>query len=104
MRKWFILFIIALFPLVSSADEWGIEANGLWYNLHDATETSSAYAEVISPQNGNSYTGAIVIPANVTYNEVTYPVTSIGSSAFSNTEITKVEIPSSITSIGSSAF
>ena len=49
--------------------------------------------------------GAIEIPASITYKDVAYSVTSIGSSAFDGcTSLTSVTIPDSVTSIGSSAF
>ena len=104
MRKWFILFIIALFPLAVSADEI-VEHEGLWYNLHDATEEgSSAYAEVTSPQSG-SYSGDIVIPSSVKYEGVDYPVTRVGSNAFYYcTEVTSVSFPTSLNAIDDYAF
>ena len=55
---------------------------------------------------GNSvYQGRIEIPSQVTYDGKTYPVTSIGVSAFDGgSGITYLSIPSSITSIGEYAF
>lgn len=51
------------------------------------------------------YSGDVVIPESVTYNEIVYSVTSIGNSAFFGcTGLTSVEIPNSVTSIGISAF
>ena len=53
----------------------------------------------------DEYSGNVVIPAFVTYNETTYSVTSIGESAFSDcTGLTSVEIPNSVTSIDCDAF
>ena len=53
----------------------------------------------------NEYSGNVVIPESVTYNGVTYPVTSIGDNAFYYCSgLTSVTIPSSVTSIGSYAF
>ena len=52
-----------------------------------------------------SYSGTIVIPNEVTYNYITYNVTSIGDRAFNDcTGLTSVTIPSSVTSISSYAF
>lgn len=52
----------------------------------------------------NEYSGNVTIPESVTYNETTYPVTSIGYGAFSGCSLTSVTIPNSVTSIGESAF
>ena len=53
----------------------------------------------------NVYSGDIVIPSSVEYKGNQYPVTSIGSSAFSEcSSLTSITIPSSVTSIGDYAF
>ena len=71
----------------------------LYYNL-DATNKT---AEVTS--NRDQYAGAIIIPSSVTYNSVTYSVTSIGDYAFQDcSSLTSVTIPNSVTSIGNYAF
>ena len=52
-----------------------------------------------------TYSGSITIPTSVTYNYVSYSVTSIGDYAFQNCiDLTGIIIPSSVTSIGDSAF
>ena len=72
----------------------------LYYNL-DATNQT---AEVTS-QNSGKYSGNIIIPSSVTYNSVSYSVTSIGNEAFWYCDgLTSVTIPNSVTSIGESAF
>ncbi|MBQ0161207.1 MAG: leucine-rich repeat protein [Bacteroidales bacterium] len=49
--------------------------------------------------------GALVIPSIVSYNGTTYPVTSIGYSAFLNCSgLTSVTVPSSVTYIDVAAF
>ena len=86
-----------MLPLVASAD--AVEINGIYYNLI----TKAQQAEVTS--NPNQYTGSIVIPESVNYNEVTYSVTSIGNKAFRDcSALTSIKMPNSVTSIGGEAF
>ena len=53
----------------------------------------------------NEYSGNVVIPASVTYNGKTYPVTSIGYESFDNcSNLTSITIPNSVTIIDTNAF
>ena len=52
----------------------------------------------------DEYSGNVVIPETVNFNNKTYSVTSIGDEAFMNCALTSVTIPSSVTSIGARAF
>ena len=91
--------ISAILPFGSIYDEH-VQIGDLYYNLDGTNQT----AEVISSNSGK-YSGNIVIPSSVTYNSVTYSVTSIGNGAFWDcTGLTSVTIPNSVTSIGEWAF
>ena len=58
-----------------------------------------------NPWNGKGPTGALEIPASVTYNGNNYSVVSIGQQAFEYCSgLTSVTIPSSVKSIGEDAF
>ena len=93
------LLILALtfLPMMASAD--AVEIDGIYYNLIPKAKQ----AEVTS--NPNKYTGDVVIPDVVTYQNVEYSVTSIGESAFEEcSRLTSVTIPNSVISIEMSAF
>jgi hypothetical protein len=97
MKKVLFTVITMLLPLMASADV--IEINDIYYNLNNEAKS----AEVTS--NPNLYTGEVVIPKSIEYDEITYDVTSIGYNAFNGCSgMTSIEIPNSVKSIGSCAF
>ena len=69
---------------------------GIKYKLYP-----SRTAEVLK----NNYSGDIVIPETVTYNNITYKVTSLGESCFEGcSNLTSINLPSDITSLGTACF
>ena len=100
MRKLFLLF----WALLATTSLWAhdFEVDGIYYNYLDGNNV-----EVTDDGNDyyKEYSGAVTIPASITYNGTTYSVTSIGDHAFeSSLYLTSITIPSSVTSIGESAF
>ena len=96
MRKLFTL-LLAVAACVGTMFA-SVTINGLNYYF-DETENT---AEVVQ---SSSVSGDLVIPSSVTYNSVTYSVTSIGVQAFFDCSgLTSVTIPNSVTSIGYRAF
>ena len=76
-----------------------VTIDGIAYNLNEVEQT----AEVTSKD--PVYSGQVVIPSSVTYNDQTYSVTRIGYRAFSDCSgLTSVTIPNSVTSIGNYAL
>jgi hypothetical protein len=74
--------------------------NGIAYNVKSSV--SPYKVEVTS---GGTYTGAIIIPALVSNNNILYSVTSIGFQAFVNcSNLISVNIPNSVTLIDTGAF
>ena len=95
-----------LFATMLAGQAWAattFTVDGLKYTVTNATKH---YVSV--GRGSTSPTGALEIPSQVTYPEtdgVTYTVTSISSSAFSQcNSLTSVIIPNTITSIGDDAF
>ena len=76
--------------------------DGIYYNLN----LSNFTAEVTATPNGVAkYSGDITIPSEVTYEDVSYAVTSLGDQCLSHCpDLTSITIPASVTSLGSINF
>ena len=99
MKQTLLSLLMMLLPLMANAET--VEIDGFFYNLI----TKGNVAEVVSGSTLYYYTGNVVIPSSVVYNNVTYSVTSIRKCAFEGcSALTSITIPNSVTSIGSDAF
>ena len=103
MKKIFTLFL----ALVATTALWAenFEVDGIYYNILSNNEVEVTYRGSTSSSYSNEYSGSVTIPSTVTYNGITYSVTSIGNYAFYDcTGLTSITIPNSVTSIGDYAF
>ena len=94
-----------LFVLTAIAG-WAQEPTTFTVGNFNYVETDAENHYVSVAQNSeNAPSGAVVIPSSVTYETVTYTVTSIADNGFYvNEDITEVTIPNTVTSIGENAF
>ena len=98
MKHWLATVAMLLCSLVASAYDFKVD--GIYYNI-----TTSTKRTVAVTKGADKYSGTVTIPATVTYNDVEYSVTSIGSSAFEDcSKLTAITIPEGVTSIGDHAF
>ena len=75
--------------------------DGVRYSVND----DNTNVTVAGYPSGNEPTGHLIIPKSVTYDGISYPVTSIDNKAFDGCSgLTSVTIPNSVTSIGGYAF
>ena len=105
MKAKFILLCLCLFAGIN-ASAYDAKINGIYYNF---SEDNAAVTYLnywwSSSSNENAYSGNIVIPESVIYNDKTYRVTKIDTYAFSDcTKLTSIVIPESVTAIGNKAF
>ena len=98
LKKMLLSVTMLLCSVVASAYDFQVDS--IYYNVTSETDLT---VEVTSGENG--YSGEVVIPETVSYNEKTYNVTSIGDGAFGSCRgLTSIVIPNSVTSIGDGAF
>ena len=92
---------IILALVASTAKAYDFSANGIYYNI-----VGTARAEVtFANDTYNSYSGQVVIPDAVTYNNHSYNVTAVGENAFRNSNGLKtVTLNNNVTKIGKRAF
>ena len=89
-----IFAIAMMLTMTTPSFAYSIEVDGIYYNIKDSTTNT-----VSVTLGDNEYSGKIIIPEYVVYNNVSYEVTSIGS-AFNNcSNLTSIIIGKSVTSI-----
>ena len=96
MKKIFLLLWFVLLGLFE-VQAYQFEKNGIYYDIVNGK------AVVVSGD--VSYSGDVVIPDSVEYDDVYLEVDSIGEYAFQKSEsLSSIVLPKSLTSIGESAF
>ena len=77
-----------------------VNGNTIYYTTKSTSAPYVATVTYNTTTAPGTYSGDVVIPSTVEYNEHTYTVTKIGADAFKNsTGLTSVTIPTSITTI-----
>lgn len=92
---------------VQSLHAYDFEVSGIYYNITSSADKTVRVTYKLSSYYSyySDYSGTIVIPNEVTYNSITYNVTSIDHHALDGcTGLTSITIPSSVISIGSYTF
>lgn len=100
--KFTFLLTILMSMVGMRAFAYDAKIDGIYYDFSGTEATVTYYSDYT---NMYAYIGNVVIPESVTYNGITYSVTTIGRFAFYKCSgLTSITIPNSVTSIGYSAF
>ena len=108
MKTKLFTLLLAVAASIGTMFAWDyerVQIGELYYNLDATNQTAQVTYQL--EWDFDNYKGltSANIPASVTYNSVTYSVTSIGREAFFRcTGLTSITIPNSVTSIGLGAF
>ena len=99
MKKLNLLFTaLMLVCCIGTAKAEEVTINGIKYDVDTEAKQATVTWDI-------NYSGDIVIPSEITYNDVVCSVTSIRGCAFDNCDrLTSIVIPNSVTSIGEYAF
>ena len=96
-----LLAILACVLCGLGASAYSFYVDSIYYNITGPNTVEVTYKSYSTAD----YSGNVVIPSTVTYDNVTYTVTAIGRSAFIHGDgLITVEIPQSVKSIGQDAF
>jgi len=111
MKDLRILFTMCALLLLSvPAQAYDFKVDGIFYHILSVDEkTVEVTYDDITYTDVNtmvgSYTGNVVIPATVTYNNITFQVVRIGDGAFRlGSELLSVQLPMGITTLGEYSF
>ena len=117
LRATLLLFILLTSASTTMAQRHSFVVDGIRYAFNGYYDEYDNFIEDLSTLqvvrnydeetdiDYGKYSGDIVIPAQVTYQGITYPVTQIGYSAFDRCDsLTSIEIPNSVISIELYAF
>ena len=98
------LLLVALSSISLVAHDF--EVDGIYYKINDdGVSVSVTYKGSSYSSGSNTYSGHVTIPAEVSYNEVTYHVTAIAGDAFRGCKgLTNIDLPNTITQIGRYSF
>ena len=102
-----LLTLIAVLSVSVSVYAYDFEVDGIYYNILSVQDKTVkvTYKEYSNGTYKSDYSGDVVIPEQVQYNEELYRVTSIGNCAFYYcSSLASVTISESVTSIDYSAF
>ena len=103
MKKGFVFVFAIMIGLSTYAYDFAID--GIFYNITSLKELTVEVTNNGDTQLYRGYSGNIVVPSFVKYNDYEFKVTSIGDWAFYICpELISVQLPSSIKSIGTFGF
>jgi len=108
MKTKLFTLLLAVAASVETMFAWDyerVQIGDLYYNLDATNQTAEVTSQISHYPYWSTTITTAIIPASVTYNSVSYSVTSIGESAFAGCDgLTSISIPNSVTSIGYQAF
>lgn len=95
-----LCMLVMLLPVTAGAVDETFDVGGITYKVTSDTDNTVEVTE----KSGETYSGAITIPASVSSNETEYTVVGIGLKAFEESSVTEVTLSEGIQYIKTAAF
>ena len=103
-KRWLALTLLLFCTTIAVSAE-SVKIGDLYYELNTTTRTATVTYETTTSSNYLSLPTNLTVPADVTFNGVTFSVTSIADKAFANcTSLESISIPSSVTTLGAATI
>ena len=100
-----LLMLAAMLLASATASAYYFESDGIYYYVLSEEEKTAEVTYNYKDIEHNSYSGNVIIPEQVKFEEKNYTITAIGSNAFSGCSgLTSIELSAGVTSIGNNAF
>ena len=100
-----VLMLAAMLLASATASAYYFESDGIYYYVLSEEEKTAEVTYNYKDIEHNSYSGNVIIPEQVKFEEKNYTITAIGSNAFFGCSgLTSIELPVGVTSIGDGAF
>ncbi|MGN0226814.1 MAG: leucine-rich repeat domain-containing protein [Paludibacteraceae bacterium] len=105
MKTKLFSLLLAIVASIGTMFAEKVQIGDLYYNLDATNQTAEVRSQNSDYPFGSTNITTADIPSSVTYNAVTYSVTSIGVQAFYNAhELQNLEIPEGVTEIGGAFY
>ncbi len=103
-KRWLsVLSLVVCIVLGSRAES--VEIDGLYYELNTTDRTATLTYQNTTTSNYASLPASVTVPENVTYNGVSFSVTTIADKAFANCiTLESISIPATVTTLGTTKW
>ena len=103
MKRRFLFLLLMLATMSATMSAYDFEVDGIYYKINKDSVSVSVTSK--NSSNSGAYIGHVSVPAEVIYNDMVYPVTMIGGSAFNKcSAMTGIDLPNTIKEIGRLSF
>lgn len=103
MKRRFLFLLLMLATMSATMSAYDFEVDGIYYKINKDSVSVSVTSK--NSSNSGAYIGHVSVPAEVIYNDMVYPVTMIGGSAFNKcSAMTGIDLPNTIKEIGQLSF